>query len=330
MKAFSKPVKTALLCALALCILLFSCLFAYPASNRRGEQLPQEYAGILRLWHIDSFEGGVGSRAAFLRGAAKIFEKKYGIYVLITVHTPASAAVAAQDGLPDLLSYGTYLDFAAEIAQPLGGEKFPFATAGGKGYALPWCRGNYFLFTRDGDFSDVSESNTLFSDGGTLMDAAAYTAGLTGNFPVMQSTAAYVQFLNGKYKYMLGTQRDLFRFRTRKAEVQAKALSSFCDLYQYLSILSEEEGKKSAAENFIACVLSEEVQEKLPQIGMLSVSREVYGAEEPALQAAQSVLPERGVNVFLSEKTRKELFSLSEAARKGDKNSAKILENILS
>ena len=76
MKAFSKPVKTALLCALALCILLFSCLFAYPASNRRGEQLPQENAGILRLWHIDSFEGGVGSRAAFLRGAAKIFEKK--------------------------------------------------------------------------------------------------------------------------------------------------------------------------------------------------------------------------------------------------------------
>ena len=331
MKRFSSVFKTAIACIVAFAVILVTCIFAYPASNKHTEKLPQEYGGILRVWHIDSFEGGVGSRAAFLRRAAKIFEQESGIYVLITVHTQESAALAVKQGsVPDLISYGTYLGFAAEYARPLEGKSFFCAASGGKGYAVPWCRGNYFLFTQDGDFSDVNDKNTLLSDGGTLVETAAYTAGMAGTYPKAESKSAYVQFLGGKYKYMLGTQRDLFRFRTRKAEVSAKPISSFCDLYQYLSICCEDGEKVRATQEFIGCILSEEVQSRLSEIGMLSVYDTVYGSDEPALQAAQSNLPEKGVNVFLSDESRQRLVSASSAALAGDKNEAKILQNILS
>ncbi len=136
-----------MLCLLVCAIVAFACLAAYPACNARQEQLPQAYKGVLRVWHIDSFEGGTGSRAAFLRSAAREFEEESGMYVLITVHTAESAAHAAEKGmLPDVLSFGRYFDFAADSVKPLQGYDFCYSSQGGKTYAVPWCRGNYFLF----------------------------------------------------------------------------------------------------------------------------------------------------------------------------------------
>ena len=330
MKVFSKKSRRIFLCLLVCGIVAFACFAAYPACNAKKESEPQSYRGVLRVWHIDSFEGGTGSRAAFLRNAAKTFEQKSGMYVLVTAHTAESAALAAEEGiLPDVLSFGSYLDFAADDAKALRGFDFAYAEQDGKTYAVPWCRGNYFLFTSEGDFSDVGTENTVISDGGTLVDAAAFAEGMTGEYAVEESVRAYVSFLNGKYKYLLGTQRDLFRFRTRGAEVQAKPLSSFCDLYQYLSICTDDPALFSAAEEFVDCILSEEVQGKLSQIGMISVSGDC-GSSEPALQAAQQAVPSSGVSVFLSGSVQTQLREAARAARKGDKNGAIFLQKILS
>lgn len=320
-----------MLCLLVCAIVAFACLAAYPACNARQEQLPQAYKGVLRVWHIDSFEGGTGSRAAFLRSAAREFEEESGMYVLITVHTAESAAHAAEKGmLPDVLSFGRYFDFAADSVKPLQGYDFCYSSQGGKTYAVPWCRGNYFLFTAEGDFSDVSPQNTVLSDGGTLVNAAAFAQGLTGDYVEEESVRAYVSFLNGKYKYMIGTQRDLFRFRTRGAQVQARPLTSFCDLYQYMSICTGDPVLFSASEKFVACILSEKVQSRLSQIGMLSVYYDVYDSSEPALQAAQEMLPLSGVSAFLSADVQTQLLNAARAAREGDKNGAIFLQNILS
>ena len=92
MKVFSKKSRRIFLCLLVCGIVAFACFAAYPACNAKKESEPQPYRGVLRVWHIDSFEGGTGSRAAFLRNAAKTFEQESGMYVLVTAHTAESAA----------------------------------------------------------------------------------------------------------------------------------------------------------------------------------------------------------------------------------------------
>ena len=47
------------------------------------------FEGILELWHIESFEGGVGSRAGWLKKRSTAFEKQNkGCLVNVTVLTP--------------------------------------------------------------------------------------------------------------------------------------------------------------------------------------------------------------------------------------------------
>ncbi len=70
------------------------------------------------------------------------------------------------------------------------------------------------------------------------MEVAAALNNLSGE--EIDSLSAYVAFLNGKYRYLLGTQRDRCRFVSRGVEVYEKPLNEFCDLYQYVSVLSAE------------------------------------------------------------------------------------------
>ena len=39
--------------------------------------VPEGYKGVLTLWQVDGFEGGSGSRSAFLNGRAIEFEKSH-------------------------------------------------------------------------------------------------------------------------------------------------------------------------------------------------------------------------------------------------------------
>ena len=73
--------------------------------------------------------------------------------------------------------------------------------------------------------------------------------------------------MGGEYRYLLGTQRDKCRFASRGALVYAKPLTEFCDLYQYVSVLSEE--AYDDALFFVNTLRSEAVQCQLGDIGML-------------------------------------------------------------
>ena len=54
---------TAALSLLLAALAAFCFIFAYPALTRSDAAFPVGYKGVLRLWHIDGFEGGKGSRA---------------------------------------------------------------------------------------------------------------------------------------------------------------------------------------------------------------------------------------------------------------------------
>ena len=246
---------------------------------------------VVRVWNIDTFEGGKGSRTAFLKSVAR--ELQGEAYYLVTSYTLEGALSAFAEGeAPDVLSFGVGLSEFAERLLPLP-YSFAGGELGGKTLAYPWCMGGYYLFSLT-DFE--GEGRTALSVGGENLPAvAARLEGITGE--ETESVAAYTGFLSGKYRYLLGTQRDVCRFQARGVSVQARPLAKYCDLYQYIGILSSE--KRDASLAFVEALLSPEVQGRLSQIGMFPLENNA----------------ERTVSVFLSSEA---LGRLATAAREGD------------
>lgn len=246
---------------------------------------------VVRVWNIDTFEGGKGSRTAFLKSVARGLQGE--AYYLVTSYTLEGALSAFAEGeAPDVLSFGVGLSEFAERLLPLKRE-FAGGELGGKTLAYPWCMGGYYLFSLT-DFE--GEGRTVLSVGGENLPAvAARLEGISGE--ETESVAAYTGFLSGKYRYLLGTQRDVCRFQARGVIVQARPLTKYCDLYQYIGILSSE--KRDASLAFVEALLSPEVQGRLSQIGMFPLENNA----------------ERTVSVFSS---REALGRLAAAAREGD------------
>ncbi len=242
-------------------VLLLSLLF-FPQEAEKGDTLV-----AVRVWNVDTFEGGKGSRTSFLKRIAGLAEKKNkGVYYLITSYTAEGAEEAFRKGeRPDVISFGIGFSLHAEFSLPL-----PYASAGGelggRVLAVPWCRGEYRLFSLTG-FGE--EGETILSAGGSnLVEVAAQKNGLMGRSE--ESLAAYTDFLAGKCRYLLGTQRDVCRFSARGTEVESRELPVYNDLYQYISVLSAD--KRSACLILIDELLSEAAQATLSEIGMLPVA----------------------------------------------------------
>ena len=237
----------------------------YPKSTKEGKG--DEVKTVVRVWNVDTFEGGKGSRTSFLKRVATRVEKKQkGVYYLISSYTEEGIVRAFESGQkPDMLSFGIGASAFLESSLPL-----PYSFAGGQAqggcYAYPWCRGQYYLFSLTDSFEE--EGSVAISAGGNnLVEVAAALHAINGE--KVDSLSAYVCFLNGQYRYLLGTQRDVCRFATRGVGVYQKPLNEFCDLYQYISVLSAE--KQALCLDFVAELLSDGVQKELESIGMLSV-----------------------------------------------------------
>ncbi len=331
MRKFFKRIKTPFACLVLACFVTIAFVFAYPSLNAKSWHEAPSQTGILRLWHIDSFEGGTGSRANFLSSVAKEFESKYGWYVLVTVHSSESAERAISDGnIPDMISFGTYFDAAADHVLPLEKYEFGAASINGKTYAVPWCRGNYFLFGQTGSFSAVNDKNTVVSLGGSaLAQAAAYFYGLSGEICCEPSVRAYVDLINGKYEFMIGTQRDVYRFRTRNFNIDALPVNEFNDLWQYIGVCSSDPTVYAACQDFLRHLLSENTQKKLTRLGMFSAFFDIYGSSDGIMDKAEGSISRRTVSAWLSEDAQSTLQSLALEALSGDKNGGKNFENFL-
>lgn len=302
-----------LLCAVA----LLSVFYAYPALTSEKETKNNERPVVLSLWHIDTFEGGKGSRANFLKNAATAFGKeKRDCVILVSDYTAAGAKAAFESGkYPDLLSFGIGFDADPALFIPFDDLFFSGGTGTkkGKSVAYPWCAGAYAVFSRSGDFSRLSADTVIVSKGGGNLAETACALHLgsgakkiadDGNSDdgetaekrksaiAEDSLAAYVDFLNGKREYLFGTQRDLYRFAARGTEIHAQAAQIYNDLYQYIGVLNCGEATGEEAENqktarrfgrsFVSYLLAEKVQSTLDKIGMFSLSADIYGADTGA------------------------------------------------
>ena len=255
--------------------LALSCVgYALPKRLSTGEKDLQESA-VLRLWHIDGFEGGKGSRASFLKRVATEYRKKRsGAFVLVSSYTKEGAKEAFSRGeYPDMLSFSVGTCPPIERCIPLSFFSFFGANYGGSQLALPWCKGGYALYAKVGCTSTPTAENTVVSVGGNnLPIVAACFEGLSGA-KEQPSITAYTEFLAGKYDWLLGTQRDFHRFSSRGVETTMRALTAYSDLYQYIAVLN---GERSAhCEEFLRLLFSDAWQDKLSSVGMASALKSV-------------------------------------------------------
>ena len=245
-----KVIPFVLLAALVL------ALVCYPHTAKAETTQPV----VLSVWNVDTFEGGRGSRTSFLKRVAQRAEAgQENVFYHVISYTAEGLQEAFSRGeTPDILSFGVGVEQVDAV--PLG------RTFAGSDLAVPWCRGAYYLFSLQDNFPETPPSGSvvLSSGGENLVEASAYFAGIEGK--TEESLTAYLDFLGGKYDYLLGTQRDVCRFSSRGVTVYSKLLPSYCDLYQYVSILSREYA--DACLEFVALLLSEDVQATLSEIGM--------------------------------------------------------------
>ncbi len=231
---------------------------------------------IVTIWHVDTFEGGTGSRSKFLLNTSKSFEKKYkNVLIMVVNHTPESVEENFTKGIfPDLISYGNGVN-VYNLNMLNCNVEFKFGNIGNNLFAVPWCRGGYVLFENENliknkaakKINNIIVSKSNFNQ--PLVSAILEDYKIN-NYQMQSPLDAYVSFVNGKSPYLLGTQRDIVRLSNRGLKVKITPLTIFNDLYQYISITTLNKEKLYYCQLFINHLLSLEIQQKLPEISMFS------------------------------------------------------------
>ncbi len=261
----------------------------------------------ISVWQIDGFEGGKGSRATYLQNTAKKCFDGEKTYVTVTALSADAARENLKNGIiPDMISYsaGFY-----GIENLINKTDFTYKI---------WARGAYcFLsLTENDDFSAVSSQNTVVNLGkDNLADVAAMLSGVGGAHKE-NPTNAYLQLIGGKYKYLLGTQRDVFRLITRGVSFSLKPVEEFNDLYQNISILTANGEKYGKCKRFVDYLLN---KKGVGSLGLLCDGGEI---EVEQLR----ILQETKFKSVLNYPCGKDYVdALKSAAESGDLNKIKTL-----
>ena len=319
-------------------LLVFSIVFTIFVGRAKiveGKTVKEQphYKGIITLWHLDTFEGGTGSRKQFLLSVARTFEKaNQGVLIMVINHTPTSIKENFEKGVyPDLISFGCGVDIKGII--PITAKRsVNGGLIGGKMYATAWCRGGYTLIANPKLTDTIPKhlDRLIISQGEFTNPAVALLKdGVSvDEFIKLSPMDAYVKFVGGKEKYLLGTQRDIKRLENRGIEVITKPMENFCDLYQYIGLIDNGGGKKYYAEQFLNYLLSDAVQKRLPEIDMLSPYIE-NSFDNEHLSALQRVNPKYSLSAFISAQNLAEMQELSLDALNGNAKAKNKIENML-
>lgn len=266
----------AILCFLSVFVLAFVPVRTLGKKGKEND-FPiktQNYETVLTVWNIDTFEGGKGSRTAFLSSAGKGFGK--GVIVLVRSQTLFGAKESLADGdIPDMISFGGGCEFLAGLCVPLTKKEKAYGGSVGKTtLAAPWCAGGYFLFTKSGD-NRLIDKVIVSSGEHNFPLAAKCLSGVKGNAELVRSEDGCGAFLAaGENAALIGTQRDVIRLERKGVAFTAKPLGIYSDLFQYLAICTENEERFRLCEDFLLYVLTEKVQSGISSIGMFPVTGE--------------------------------------------------------
>ena len=119
----------------------------------------KHYGGVVELWNVETFEGGSGSRTAWLTRQAAAFEREHeGLFVHVTTLSAEQAAQKLKEGERfDVLCFSgsgeNYLPLLRPINAAVRSNVEASGTVRGVQYALPLYCGIYALFARQSQIS---------------------------------------------------------------------------------------------------------------------------------------------------------------------------------
>ena len=299
-------------------------------AEQKEFKLPNEYKGIITLWHVDGFEGGKGSRKQFLLKVARDFEKKNaGVLVMVINHTFTSVKENIDKGVyPDLISFSNGVEIK-QLESINTKRSVASAKIGDKIYATAWCRGGYVLIknpnAKEQENSPLIVSQNEFTQPLTAMLLEGLEFDEINVYKPMDS---YVKFTENKNAYFLGTQRDIVRLANRGMQVEISPLNAFNDLYQYVALTSRDANKKVYAKRFIDYLVSDSVQKQLDKISMFSPYIKVNYDDEN-LSKMQQNNKFLSISAYLHKEQLKQLQEISILAVKGNQNSINKIKNML-
>ena len=252
------------------------------------QQAPENYKGVLELWNVEAFEGGIGSREAWLiNKAAKFEQANTGLFVHITSLTVEQMETKLQTGETfDMICFSRgagciVLDKLAPISESVGFVKENFLLSGqveGKQYAMPLYTGAYCLFARveqlrpeqlvqnalTQTYTRKVGKNTVelqpmvcgFTPYNSPLSALAMSGGKGKANKISEDITqyqAYEQFVaNRTAVTLLGTQRDIYRLTQRESNGKIEQLG-FAPLGGYTDLVQYVGVSSTAGDKATAC-----------------------------------------------------------------------------
>ena len=279
---------------------------------------------FLEIWNIDTFEGGTKSRHSFLQSNALKFQKANdNVLIVVRSLSKEQAKIQLENGVtPDLVSFGIGAgNLFSAISEDVSFFNVRNDLKSDK--AVAWCMGGYVLCSYE-DLSLLSEeeikNKTLgysAENNTSLLALESFSSKFALYDESLSQYDAYTAFLEKKFDVLLGSQRDFARFQNRLnlgslSSCYFTFLTGYSDLVQYFAITTTEENKEECLNEFIAYILSDDVQSSLSNIGMFSVTNlSIYDGE---YQSFESALQEevKTLNPFLFDE---EIAEIQEKAR---------------
>lgn len=302
---------------------------------------PATYQGVLELWNVETFEGGVGSREAWLTNKSAKFESaNTGLFVHVTTLSVEQLAAKLSEGQKfDLICFSRGVgnlvkDQLAPITENMGFVKQNFLISGqidGKQYAVPLYSGVYCLFARAEQLPQDQLLNKALTQtytrkiGKNAVELQPMICGFTpynsplsalamsggqGKANVSEDVTqyqAYEQFVaNRTAVTLLGTQRDMYRLAQRESNGKIEQLSfaplgAYTDLVQYVGVSMDAGDKADSCVKYVQYLLSEQTQSTLTNLSLFSVLEQSIYTTERYAACEQALLTAYVPNVFADE-----------------------------
>lgn len=252
------------------------------------QQSPESYKGVLELWNVETFEGGIGSREAWLiNKSAKFEQANTGLFVHVsTLSVEQLEAKLNNNETFDLITFSRGVgnliqDKLAPITANMGFVKDNFLISGqvdGKQYGVPLYTGAYCLFARVEQLpQEQLLSNALtqtysrkvgkttvelqplvcgFTPYNSPLSALAMSGGRGKAGGISETTTqyqAYEQFVaNRTAVTLLGTQRDIYRLTQKESNGKIEQLG-FAPLGGYTDLVQYIGVSSFAGDKASAC-----------------------------------------------------------------------------
>lgn len=210
----------------------------------------------LEVWQIDTFEGGTGSRRAYLEKICKKYcdeinktDKNVRISAAVKQITVSAAEDFFKNGVyPDVVSFGAGVQVPYEHLVKLDFSTGEAGVYGGESYAAVWAQGAYAYITRKGE---TSVDTVIVCEQEYANPILAYKMSgenLPQNVIKLPAKEAIYEFYRRKNCAMIGTQRDVYRLEN-KIEIDVKSLEGYNDLYCCAAVVRCGDYGESGGEN---------------------------------------------------------------------------------